>query len=138
MQTVSRSIPVDWTDYNGHMNEGRYGQIFSDAADAFMIAIGADSEYVAAGNSFFTAETTIKYLEETMAGEKVCVHTRIVLSDGKKVKLFHEMRGEANKIFATCEQFMLHVNLTTRKSCPPLPDVQKRMDALALAHKESK
>ncbi len=137
MRTVSRSIPVDWTDYNSHMNEGRYGQIFSDAADAFMIEIGADAEYIAAGNSFFTAETTIKYLAETLAGQKVYVNTRVLLSDGKKVKLFHEMRGEDNFIFATCEQFMLHVNLTTRKSCSPLPNVQNRMDALALAHKES-
>ena len=137
MRTVSRSIPVDWTDYNGHMNEGRYGQIFSDAADAFMIEIGADAEYIAAGNSFFTAETTIKYLAETLAGQTVHVNTRVLLSEGKKVKLFHEMRAEDNVILATCEQFMLHVNLTTRKSCPPLAEVQSRMDALAQAHKES-
>ena len=138
MRTVSRIIPVDWTDYNGHMNEGRYGQIFSDAADAFMIEIGADAEYIAAGNSFFTAETTIKYLAETLAGQNVYVNTQVLRSDGKKVKLFHQMRGENDIIFATCEQFMLHVNLTTRKSCPPLPQVQNRMDALALAHKENK
>ena len=137
MRTVSRSIPVDWTDYNGHMNEGRYGQIFSDAADAFMIEIGADAEYIAAGNSFFTAETTIKYLAETLAGQTVHVNTRVLLSEGKKVKLFHEMRAEDNAVLATCEQFMLHVNLTTRKSCPPLAEVQSRMDALAQAHKES-
>ena len=137
MRTVSRSIPVDWTDYNGHMNEGRYGQIFSDAADAFMIEIGADAEYIAAGNSFFTAETTIKYLAETLAGQTVHVNTRVLLSEGKKVKLFHEMRAEDNAILATCEQFMLHVNLTTRKSCPPLAEVQSRMDALAQAHGES-
>ena len=137
MRTVSRSIPVDWTDYNGHMNEGRYGQIFSDAADAFMIEIGADAEYIAAGNSFFTAETTIKYLAETLAGQTVHVNTCVLLSEGKKVKLFHEMRAEDNAILATCEQFMLHVNLTTRKSCPPLAEVQSRMDALAQAHKES-
>ena len=137
MRTVSRSIPVDWTDYNGHMNEGRYGQIFSDAADAFMIEIGADAEYIAAGNSFFTAETTIKYLAETLAGQTVHVNTRVLLSEGKKVKLFHEMRAEDNAVLATCEQFMLHVNLTTRKSCPPLAEVQSRMDTLAQAHKES-
>ena len=136
MQTVNRSIPVDWTDYNGHMNEGRYGQIFSDAADAFMIEIGADSDYIAGGNSFFTVETTIKYLNETLAGQQVKVLTKVLMSDGKKVKLFHEMKDEADHILASCEQFMLHVNLTTRKSCPPLAHVQTRMDALALAHSD--
>ena len=29
MRTVSRSIPVDWTDYNGHMNEGRYCLLYT-------------------------------------------------------------------------------------------------------------
>lgn len=136
MRTVSRSIPVDWTDYNGHMNEGRYGQIFSDAADAFMNEIGADADYIVAGHSFFTVETTVKYLEETLAGQHVTIDSRVLLSDGKKVKLFHEMRDDSKKLLATSEQFMLHVNLTTRKSCAPLPEVQKRMDTIAQAHEE--
>lgn len=34
MITIRRVVPSDWTDYNGHMNESRYGQVFSDAADA--------------------------------------------------------------------------------------------------------
>ena len=138
MRTVSRSIPVDWTDYNGHMNEGRYGQIFSDAADAFMHEIGADEDYISAGHSFFTAETKVKYLEETLSGQYVTVDSRVLLSDGKKVKLFHEMRNDNKTLLATSEQFMLHVNLTTRKSCAPLPELQKRMDAIAQAHAEVK
>jgi carnitine 3-dehydrogenase len=87
MRTVERTVPIDWTDYNGHMNESRYGQVFSDAADAFMIAVGADADYIAAGHSFFTAETTVKYLRETHAGQKITVDSRVVLADGKKVKL---------------------------------------------------
>ena len=60
--SVDRVIPVDWTDYNGHMNEGRYGQVFSDAADGFLSSVGVDSEYIASGNSYFTVENHIKYL----------------------------------------------------------------------------
>ena len=136
MRTATRSIPIDWTDYNGHMNEGRYGQVFSDAADAFMIEIGADATYIEAGNSFFTVETTVKYIRETLAGQHVTVDSRVILSEGKKVKLFHQMQGEDGGILATCEQFMLHVDLNTRKSCPPLPEVQHCMDGLAAAQRE--
>ena len=57
MRTVSRKVPVDWTDYNGHMNEGRYGQVYSDAADGFLWAVGADKAYVSSGYSYFTVET---------------------------------------------------------------------------------
>ena len=132
METVRRVVPVDWTDYNGHMNEGRYGQVFSDAADGFMLAIGADQEYVAGGHSFFTVETTIKYLLETHAGEDIVVDTRVLLADGKKVKLAHDMRRVSDgTALASCEQFLLHVSLDTRKSCPPVGAVAEALSTLS-------
>jgi carnitine 3-dehydrogenase len=132
METVRRVVPVDWTDYNGHMNEGRYGQVFSDAADGFMLAIGADQEYVAGGHSFFTVETTIKYLLETHACEDIVVDTRVLLADGKKVKLAHDMRRASDgTALASCEQFLLHVSLDTRKSCPPVGAVAEALSTLS-------
>ncbi|MFZ5961547.1 carnitine 3-dehydrogenase [Thalassococcus sp. BH17M4-6] len=136
--TQRRSVPTDWTDVNGHMNEGRYGQVFSDASEAVMTHIGADAAYIAAGNSYFTAETVIKYLNETHAGEAFTVATRITLGEGKKLRLFHEMRRESDAtLLATCDQFLLHVSLETRKSCPPLPEVAEKLAALAARHKET-
>jgi carnitine 3-dehydrogenase len=132
MKTIDRIVPVDWTDYNGHMNESRYGQVFSDAADAFMLAIGADADYIASGHSFFTVETTIKYLLETQAGDAITVNTRVVLADGKKVKLAHDMvRTSDGEHLASCEQFLLHVSLDTRKSCPPVGAVAQALNDLA-------
>ncbi|MEO0865587.1 MAG: carnitine 3-dehydrogenase, partial [Pseudomonadota bacterium] len=58
--TVKRSVPLDWTDYNGHMNEARYLQAFGDATDRFMEMIGCDAAYIATGGSYFTAETHIR------------------------------------------------------------------------------
>ena len=45
--TTARSVPPDWTDYNGHMNEARYLQAFADATDAFLRLIGVDADYLA-------------------------------------------------------------------------------------------
>ncbi len=136
--TQNRTVPVDWTDVNGHMNEGRYGQVFSDASEELMTHIGADRAYIAAGNSYFTAETTIRYLSETHAGEAFSVATRVTLGEGKKLRLFHEMRRSSDaELLATCDQFLLHVSLESRKSCPPLPDVAARLTALAAAHREA-
>ncbi len=135
--TVRRQIPIDWTDYNGHMNEGRYGQVFSDAADAVMIHVGADADYIAGGKSYFTAETTIKYLDETHAGERIKVISRVTLGEGKKLRLFHEMtRASDGEVLSTCDQFLLHVDLTTRRSCDPMPNVRAKVEALAALHKE--
>lgn len=133
--TVRRIVPSDWTDVNGHMNEGRYGQVFSDASEELMTHVGADRDYIAAGNSYFTAETTIKYLNETHAGEAIEVVTRVTLGEGKKLRLWHEMRRAADgEVLATCDQFLLHVSLETRRSCPPLPHVEAAVERLAKAH----
>lgn len=129
--SVDRVIPVDWTDYNGHMNEGRYGQVFSDAADGFLYSVGVDSDYIASGNSYFTVENHIKYLNETLAGEHVYVDTSALLVDGKKLKLFHTMKRKKDKAnLATCEQFLLHVNLNTRKSSEPVGEVASKLQEI--------
>lgn len=61
-------MPLDWTDYNGHMNEVRYLQAFCDASDRFMELIGCDADYIASGGSYFTVETHIRHLQEVQAG----------------------------------------------------------------------
>ena len=129
--TVRRHVPVDWTDYNGHMNEGRYGQVFSDAADAVMVHVGADAAYIEAGQSYFTVETTVRYLHETHAGTVIEVHSRVTIGAGKKLGLCHEMRHPDGKIFATCDQLLIHVDLETRRSSLPSTDVQQKVAALA-------
>jgi len=134
IRTVERVVPIDWTDYNNHMNEARYGQIFSDAADALMIHIGAGADYIAAGLSYFTVETTVKYLEECAAGDSVYVDTQVLIGEGKKLKLFHKMYLADGRLSATGEQFLLHVDLTTRKSCAPRHDVATNLASLAAVH----
>ena len=131
MQTVARVIPIDWTDYNGHMNESRYGQVFSDAADGFLQSLGMNEAYVAAGHSYFTAETNIKYLMETHAGEAIIVDSEVLLAEGKKLKLAHQMkRASDGALLASCEQFLLHVSLETRSSCPPVGVVAEAIEKL--------
>jgi len=137
MLSMRRVVPVDWTDVNGHMNEGRYGQLFSDAAEEVMAHVGADDAYIAAGNSYFTVETTTKFMAETHAGEMVDVWTTVTVGEGKKLRCFHEMKRTSDgTLMATCDQFMLHVNLETRRTCDPLPHVRDKVEALAALHKE--
>jgi len=135
MVTARRVVPADWTDQNGHMNEGRYGQVFSDAAEVVLAHVGVDAAYIEAGLSYFTAETTIRFLAETLEGETIRVETLVMQGDGRKLRLWHEMkRASDDELLATCNQFMLHVSLETRRSCPPPPEVAARVEALAAAH----
>ncbi len=118
--TVHRVIPIDWIDYNGHMNESRYAQVFSDAADTVLQLAGADEAYVASGGSFFTVDCHIQYRQETHVGEAVRCLTAVAPMDGKKLRLKHEMRRAGDEtLLATAEQLLVHVDLNTRKSSNP-------------------
>ena len=132
--TVQRIVPSDWTDYNDHINESRYGQVFSDAADEIMRQIGADSDYVASGLSYFTVDIHIRFLQETKAGQPIRVETKILQGEGKKLKLSHEMKDAAGDILATAEQLLIHVDLEKRRSCEPTGVVLEKLNRLAAEH----
>lgn len=129
--TVHRVIPIDWVDYNGHMNESRYGQVFSDAADTVLRLCGADEAYVASGGSFFTVDCHISYRNETLPGETVRCVTSIAPMDGKKLKLSHEMRRANDEtVLASADQLLVHVDMSTRKSSEPPVHIAKALSAL--------
>ena len=133
VETVRRAVPLDWTDYNGHMNEARYLQAFGDATDRMMAVVGCDAEYIASGGSYFTAETHIRHLDEVHAGAKIHIETQVLAGEGKKMHLFHRM-FEGSRELATGEHMLIHVSLATRKASEPAPRVATALAILAEAH----
>ncbi|MEO0668474.1 MAG: carnitine 3-dehydrogenase [Pseudomonadota bacterium] len=131
--TVRRTVPLDWTDYNGHMNEARYLQAFGDATDRFMALIGCDADYIATGGSYFTAETHLRHVDEVHAGTRIEVVTQVLSGGGKKMHLWHEMR-DGDRLLATAEHFLLHVSLETRKPSEPAPGIAAALGRIASAH----
>ena len=113
------------------MNESRYGQVFSDAADSVMISIGADESYIAGGNSYFTVDTHISYLDECMAGDEIEVRSSVIFADGKKLKLAHTMNHVDGRTLSKAEQLLVHVDLQTRKSCLPNDEMLRKIEILA-------
>ncbi|MEM6305249.1 MAG: carnitine 3-dehydrogenase [Pseudomonadota bacterium] len=131
--TAQRTVPLDWTDYNGHMTESRYLQAFADATDRFMEIIGCDAAYIASGGSYFTAETHIRHLNEVHAGAVIEITTRVIAGAGKKMHLWHEMR-EGDRLLATGEHFLLHVSLETRKPSAPSAEIETALARFAAGH----
>ena len=131
--TVKRAVPLDWTDYNGHMNEARYLQAFGDATDQLMLMIGCDADYIQSGGSYFTAETHIRHLDEVHAGAEIEVRTQCFLGEDKKLHLFHQMMS-GDTLLATGEHMLIHVSLETRKASEPAVQVSGPLAKLAKAH----
>ena len=133
VRTLDRAVPLDWTDYNGHMNEARYLQAFGDATDRMMALVGCDMDYVASGDSFFTAETHIRHVDEVRAGTRIHVVTQVLHGAGKKMHLFHWMY-DGDRLLATGEHMLIHVNLTTRRAQDPDDRVAAPLARIAAAH----
>lgn len=131
--TVARAVPLDWTDYNGHMNEARYLQAFGDATDRMMALVGCDAAYIATGGSYFTAETHIRHLDEVHAGAQIRVETQVLSGAGKKMHLFHRM-FEGERELATGEHMLIHVSLETRRASEPAAAVATTLARVAAAH----
>jgi carnitine 3-dehydrogenase len=127
VETAARTVPVDWTDYNGHMNEARYLDVFSAATDRFMALVGCDEAYIAAGGSYFTAETHLEHVAEAHAGMRVRVETQLLDGTGKRLHLLSRMYDDAGQLLAAAEQMLLHVSLETRRTAPPGPAVQRKL-----------
>jgi carnitine 3-dehydrogenase len=97
--------------------------------------IGDDDEYRAAGHSFYTVETHIAYLREVSEGAPLRITTRVLGVDRKRLLIYHEMfHGDSDKLLATTEQMLVHVDMAAARSVAILPDVRAALDAIAAAH----
>ena len=59
LRLLVREIPADWLDYNGHVTESRYAQMFGDATDALLGYLGVDAAYLENRGTYYTVETHI-------------------------------------------------------------------------------
>lgn len=122
-----------WIDYNGHMTESRYYFANSETVDAFLRLIGAGMDYVAAGHSFYSAETHIRHLGEAKLGDRLTGTIQILSADEKRFRSFVRiMRGD--ECVATVEQMCLHVDMAAGKTVPAAPEVWAKLRAIAEAH----
>ncbi|NMN05183.1 MULTISPECIES: carnitine 3-dehydrogenase [unclassified Novosphingobium] len=130
----STDVPPDWIDYNGHMTEHRYLQVFGDTTDALLRHIGVDAAYLASEGSWFTVETHIRHLGETHAGDRLIASTQVLGADAKRAHVFHSLfRSRDGQLVATAEQMLLHVAKATGRAGPATGIPAERMAALAAA-----
>ena len=131
----ARGIPPAWVDYNGHVHESRYLQLFGDATDALLGSIGMDAGYLEGGASYFTVETHLSHLRQLEAGDRVYVTTQVLDSDEKRLHVFHSLlrEGEAEPL-ATAEQMLLHVDTESGRAAPSREPVRARVADLTQQH----
>jgi len=132
---LDTEVRPDWVDYNGHMSDFRYPQVFGDALDKMYRKVGIDDAYRASGRMYYTVETHLTYGVEVKASEPIYVLTQVISVDDKRLHVFHTLhRRRDDQVVATGEQMHLHVNTAQAKASPVDPTVRARLEALRDAH----
>ncbi len=130
-------VPPEWVDYNNHMTESSYLQAVGDASDALFRYIGVDQAYRDQGMSYFTVETHMMNLSEIGGGEPYYFTTQLLDMDEKRLHIFHSMyASEGDKLLATAEQMLLHVNTRESKVCAAGAEVLENIEKLNAGHSE--
>ena len=135
LRLVETKVGPAWVDYNGHMTEHRYLQVFGDTSDALLRLIGVDLAYVEAGRSYYTVETHIRHLGEAKLGQAIHSTCQILSVDEKRLHVFHTLHdtvtGEA---LATAEHMLLHVDSKAGKATPAPAVILDKVRSIAEAH----
>jgi carnitine 3-dehydrogenase len=135
LEMLTLTVLPAWIDYNGHMSEHRYLQVFAETSDALLRRIGVDADYVASGRSYYTVETHIMHVDEVAEGQGLRTSTQVLAVDDKRLHVFHRMRAaKDDRLIATAEQMLLHVDAAAGRACAAQPAVLARLRTLAEAH----
>ncbi|MGO7896274.1 carnitine 3-dehydrogenase [Rhizobium ruizarguesonis] len=135
LRLVETKVSPAWVDYNGHMTEHRYLQVFGDTSDALLRLIGVDVAYVEAGHSYYTVETHIRHLGEAKLGQAIHSTCQILGVDEKRLHVFHTLHDTATgEAIATAEHMLLHVDSKAGKAAPAPAVILDKVKTIAEAH----
>ena len=116
LQTLQTPVIKEWIDYNGHLNDANYLVIFTKASDALQNHLGLTLEHIQnTGETLFTVETHLTYVQEIGLGETVTITTQMLETDNKRMRIFHRMFNNQNELLATVEMLFLCYNLLAKK-----------------------
>ncbi|MDL2401977.1 carnitine 3-dehydrogenase [Rhizobium mayense] len=137
LRLIETKVSPAWVDYNGHMTEHRYLQVFGDTSDALLRLIGVDFAYVERGHSYYTVETHIRHLAEAKLGRAIHSTCQVLSADEKRLRVFHTIYDTATgEAIATGEHMLLHVDAKAGKAAPAPEEVLSKIRPIAEAHEK--
>lgn len=131
LRLLETAVRPEWIDYNRHMTDFRYGQVFGDAMDALYRRVGVDESYRATGRMYYSVESHTRHVGEAKAGETIYVTMQLLAVEDKRLHVFHRLhRGSDDALIATSEQLHLHVDTVRGKASAVDPGVRAKLEAI--------
>lgn len=137
LKIPGETVRSDWIDYNGHMNVTYYLLSFDHAVDRLLgDVLGIGEAFTnKAGQGSYALQSNIHYLGELLEGTAFDFSLLLIDCDAKRMHMMVEMNNLASgAVAATCEQVLMNVDLTTRRSTPYPDWAQARMVLMRDSH----
>jgi carnitine 3-dehydrogenase len=117
LPALAGEVRPEWIDYNGHMTDSRYQQVFGDAMDALYRSVGIDEDYRRRVGMFYTVESHTTHRAELRSGDGYRIDNRVLSLDDKRLRMFQSVRRSRDgALAATGEQLYLHVDRGTGRA----------------------
>ena len=112
LETGGRTVPAEWVDYNGHMNDAYYFVAFTEATEAFLDHVGLGKAYrESSGCGIYTVESHLCFRASVRGGELISYRSQLLGYDAKRLHVFHQIMTSQGAEAATNELMFLHVDL---------------------------
>lgn len=135
LRVYEATVPTEWVDYNGHMNDSRFFQVTSETGDRLMRFIGVDDEYLQ-HSSYYTVESHMNFGAQAKLGDRLYATVQLLHHDAKRLHHFTVIhRADDDSVVATAEHLMLHVDTAAGKSSAAAPTVLAKLDELWSHHR---
>jgi carnitine 3-dehydrogenase len=131
LRLVDTVVRSEWIDYNQHMSDFRYGQVFGDAMDVLYRQIGVDEAYRGTGRMYYSVQSHVNHLGQAKLGDALYVTTQLLGVDDKRLHVFHRLyRARDQLLIATAEQMHLHVDTHNAKASGVDARIRAKLDAI--------
>lgn len=131
-------MPVEWIDFNGHVNDSRHFQMTSETVDRFMEGIGADDTYRAGGHSWFTVESHLRFHAQAYLGDHLRGDVVLLQHDAKRVHVLCTVWTQRDdegrpriEVVCTAEHLLLHVDTAVNRVVGAPSAMLERLAAVA-------
>jgi carnitine 3-dehydrogenase len=137
LRLLDAVVRPEWVDYNRHMSDFRYSQLFGEAMDALFRQVGVDEKYRDTRRMYYTVENHVKHIGEARVGEPLYITAQVLEVDDKRLHVFQRLhRARDDRQIATAEQMYLHVDTAAAKAAPADPKIRARLESIRREHCE--
>lgn len=138
IELMSRQVPAEWIDYNGHMNVAYYLLAADNAFDVFLKHIGIDGDKVSRGAvSTFALENHIVYLREMLQGDPFTATFQLLDRDHKRFHYLINLHQTAGGYHAAAiEGISIFMDMVARKTTAAPAEIAEKLEETWEAHKD--